>query len=187
MIEFYDDIFSIEEANHVESFLRDPKFSWFLSVGHNHYTTDLTNIKTNSNQCSGESVLLCHTFYLNKLRNSDNYLLSDFILNKFLNFTKLEFKELLRSKANLQLASKETNKLYTTPHIDDFGSHKVLIYYANDCDGNTFIFENHLTSSILQQITPKKGRFLLFDGSLYHAAGFPKLSDYRLNVNFNFK
>jgi hypothetical protein len=185
MIKIFDDILDEKETNHIESFLRDPKFSWFLSSGFNHYTNNESTIKNNSNSFSGETLLLGHTFYLNKLRNSDNYLLSDFVLNRFLDRTKISFTELIRSKANLQPSTKENNLLYTTPHIDNFSAHQVLIYYVNDCDGDTFIFEDHTTGKILKQVSPKKGRFVLFDGSLYHSAGFAKTSDFRLNINFN--
>ena len=187
MIEIYDDLLSVEETDHIESFLRDPKFPWFLSMSDNHYTTDIASIEQDSNAFSKESLLLGHTFYLDGVKNSENYSLSDFIMNRFLNQTNLEFKQLFRSKANLQPNCKESQALYTTPHIDNFGSHKVLIYYVNDCDGDTFIFDNHKTGSVLKQVSPKKGRFLLFDGGFYHAAGLPTHSDFRLNVNFNYE
>jgi hypothetical protein len=185
MIEVFDNILSAEECDHIEQFLRDPKFPWFLSIGHNHCTTSLSDIEKNSNLQSGEALLLTHVFYLDKLKNSDNYLLSDFILNRFLDRSKIQFTELFRSKANLQPASHNAAQVYTTPHIDNTSNHKALIYYANDCDGDTFIFDDHKTGSVLEQISPKKGRFLLFDGNLYHAAGFPDKSDFRINVNFN--
>lgn len=185
MIEVFDNILSPEECDHIEQFLRDPKFPWFLSIGHNHCTTDLDNIEKNSNSQSGEALLFTHVFYLDKLKNSDNYLLSDFILNRFLDRSEFQFTELLRSKANFQPACHTTDKMYTTPHIDSSSNHKVLIYYANDCDGDTFIFDDHQAGSILKQVAPKKGRFLLFDGNLYHAAGFPGASNFRINVNFN--
>jgi hypothetical protein len=187
MVEIFDNLLTNEETNHIESFLRDPKFPWFLSIGHNHFTTDLETITNNSNKFSTESVLLGHTFYLDMQRNSDNHLVSDFILNRFLDRTSISFKSLLRSKANLQLVTKENNLLYTTPHVDNYSPHTVLIYYVNDCDGDTFIFDDHKTGSILKQVSPKKGRFLMFDGKYYHAAGLPKSSNFRLNVNFNYE
>jgi len=181
MIEIYDDLLSQQEKDHVENFLRDPKFPWFLSIGHNHYTTDKNCINTNSNKDSEECVLLTHVFYLDSIKNSDNYLLSDFVLNIFLNKTNFPFRSLIRSKANLQLVSKTTNALHTTPHIDSNNDHKVLIYYVNDCDGDTFVFCNDK----VERISPKKGRFVLFDGNHYHAAGLAKESDFRINLNFN--
>jgi hypothetical protein len=185
MISVYDNLLLEKEKNHIENFLRDPKFAWFLSSAENHYTTNFETIKNNSNLNSQETVLLTHDFYLDSLRNSENFLLSDFILNRFLERTNFPFKSLIRSKANLQLRSMFTDKIYTTPHIDLNIDHTVIIYYANDCDGDTYIFKNHNKEEILEQIEPKKGRFLAFDGNLYHSAGLPKNYEFRLNINYN--
>lgn len=185
MIDIYDELFTEKEQDHIENFLRDPKFPWFLSVVDNHYTTDGKNINDNSNNFSQECVLLTHTFYLDSKKNSDNYTLSDFILNRFLERTNYPFKALYRSKANLQLKSPASKFLYTTPHIDENKEHKVLIYYANNCDGDTYIFADHRTNNISRSVSPKKGRFVMFDGSFYHAAGLARISDFRLNINFN--
>lgn len=184
MIEIFDGLLNKKEQDHIENFLRDPKFPWFLSIGYNHYTTSKTDIDANKNNDSQECVLLTHVFYLDTVKNSDNYKLSDFVLNRFLEQTNIPFQSLLRSKANLQLKSVNTG-LYTTPHKDSNNNHKVLIYYANDADGDTYIFENHKEHRILKQISPVKGRFVLFDGNLYHAAGLCKSVDFRLNLNFN--
>jgi hypothetical protein len=186
MIEVFDNLLTNDESEHIEAFLSDPKFPWFLSVEDNHYTTSKENIIRNSNQFSKEAVLLGHTFYLDTQRNSENYLLSDFILNRFLDRTNIGFQALIRSKANLQMpADTDNTYLYTTPHIDSFDNHKVLIYYANNNDGNTYIFKDHNLGQVQQQIESRKGRFVLFDGDLFHAAGHTKNSAFRLNVNFN--
>lgn len=181
--QIFDDLLDQKETTHIENFLRDPKFPWFLSVGYNHYTVNQQTYNKNFLPLRDEFVLLTHTFYLDTVRNSDNYLLSDFIFDRFLQRSNVEFKSLLRSKANLQI-SKNTDKLHTTPHIDDSKKHKVLIYYANDSDGETFFFDKDL--KIINQVMPKKGRFVMFDGDILHAAGFNKSTEIRINVNFNF-
>lgn len=181
-IEVFDNLLDQKEQDHIENFLRDPKFPWFLSVGVNHYTVDKETYDNNKSDYRDECILLTHTFYLNSSRNSDNYQLSDFILNRFLNRTNINFTNLFRTKANLQLPY-YTDKLHTTPHIDNNNDHKVLIYYANNCDGDTFFLDSQ--HNIINQINPIKGRFILFDGKILHAAGFSK-SQMRINVNFNF-
>lgn len=183
IIETYDDLLDKKETSHIENFLRDPKFPWFLSNGYNHYTVDQNTYNKNSTVNRDEFVLLSHTFYLDSVRNSDNYLLSDFVFNRFLFRTNIGFTKLIRSKSNLQLSHK-TDKLHTTPHIDSSESHKVVIYYANDTDGDTFFFDQNL--NIVKTISPKKGRFIMFDGSVFHAAGFNHHSPFRININFNF-
>lgn len=182
-IQVIDDLLIDKEKDHIENFLRDNKFSWFLSQGYQHYTTDKTTYDKYSTIDRGEFVLLCHVFYLDTFRNSDNYQLSDFIFDRFLQRTQADFTKLYRSKANLQLKCLN-GKLHTTPHTDQHESHKVLIYYANDCDGDTFFFDKDL--KIIDRTSPKKGRFVLFDGDILHAAGFNIKSEMRLNINFNF-
>jgi len=182
-LQIFDDLLDDKETSHIESFLRDPKFPWFLSKGFNHYTVDQLTYNENFSEDRDEFVLLTHTFYLDGSKNSDNYLLSDFIFTRFLERTNVPFKKLIRSKANLQL-SKVTDKIHTTPHTDSNNRHIVAIYYANDADGDTFFFNSNL--EIVNSLTPKKGRFVMFDGSILHAAGFNKNSNMRINVNFNF-
>jgi len=185
MIEIFDELLNDKEKDHIESFLRDPKFPWFLSVGHNHYTTSKRDIETNSNSSSSECVLLTHVFYLESSRNSENYLISDFVLSRFLERSKYPFKSLTRSKANLTLKLPGNVGDYTTPHVDSPTDHMVLIYYVNDSDGDTMIFQDHKKELVLKKINHKKGRFVLFNGSLFHAAGINKVSDVRININFN--
>ena len=179
----FDDLLDDKETSHIENFLRDPKFPWFLSIGYNHYTVDEFTYEKNSIENREELVVLTHVFYLNTFRNSDNYLLSDFVFSRFLERSGVEFTKLFRSKSNLQLKH-STDKLHTTPHVDNTEKHKVVIYYANDSDGDTFFFDKNL--KIVDRVTPKKGRFILFDGDSLHAAGFNSTTDIRLNINFNF-
>ena len=74
--------------------------------------------------------------------------------------------------------------MHTTPHTDRDEDHKVLIYYANDSDGDTFFFDKQL--NIIERVPPKKGRFVIFDGRTLHSAGFNTESEIRLNINYNF-
>lgn len=72
----------------------------------------------------------------------------------------------------------ETKK-YTLPHFDTrFENTKALIYYINDSDGDTVIFNEYQHGQIIDvskktithRITPAKGRAVLFDSNRYHAA-----------------
>jgi hypothetical protein len=182
-VEIFDNLLTDKEKNHVEDFLKDNKFPWYLSAGYNHYTIDKNTYDKNFLPLRGETVLLTHTFYLDTLKNSDNYLLSDFVFDSFLQRSNVPFQTLIRSKGNLQLKY-HGNEIHTTPHIDFSDSHKVLIYYANNSDGDTFFFDKNL--NIIERIPPVKGRFILFDGNILHAAGLNCESDMRININFNF-
>lgn len=75
-----------------------------------------------------------------------------------------------------------------------------LIYYVNDCDGDTVIFDQFLevpsldkdeemlqsnTWTVKERIEPKMGRLVVFDGRYYHASSFTKTQPYRCVINMN--
>ena len=61
--------------------------------------------------------------------------------------------------------------------------HYVCLYYVNDSEGDTIIFDNNKKE--IQRITPKKGRIVFFDGSLEHCSTRPSTRT-RAVLNFNF-
>lgn len=80
-------------------------------------------------------------------------------------------------------------------HVDLNRNHNVMLYYVNDSDGNTIILKekfpfNHNKQTglpggeIIQEITPKKGRAVLFDGLHFHASSVPS-KDLRCVINFD--
>lgn len=99
-------------------------------------------------------------------------------------------------RAFMQLAKKDFVDIHDTFHIDILIPHIVFLYYINDSDGDTIILdkkydnENNFLSgnlndySVLERVTPKKGRAVIFDGYHYHAAGLPKNRN-RAVLNFN--
>jgi hypothetical protein len=87
---------------------------------------------------------------------------------------------------------------HDSPHIDFDMPHLVCLYYVNDTDGDTFIFDKTVSDirpdsddfantefNVVQRITPKKGRAVIFDGTRYHASSVPT-KDVRCIVNINF-
>ena len=87
------------------------------------------------------------------------------------------------------------------PHVDFYQPHQTALYYVNDSDGDTVIFnetfddltveqaakyadENKFT--IKQRISPKKGKMALIDGKYYHASMHPIRASSRIVITFNF-
>lgn len=101
---------------------------------------------------------------------------------------------LIRMKMNLTTRSIHFNEgNYGVPHIDypvgDFSNHIIALYYVNDSDGDTIIFNESESSkelTIKERIAPKKGRMVLFNGDLLHASSNPIKNDLRCVVNINF-
>ena len=83
-----------------------------------------------------------------------------------------------------------TDGTIDSPHIDIIGNVDfiVALYYVCDSDGDTVIYnetEESKTYTIKKSVTPKQGRMVIFDGSLYHAAEQPINSNTRCIVNYN--
>lgn len=105
-----------------------------------------------------------------------------------------------RMRLNMSLPYKESKHDYHLPHIDSLYEHWNGIYYVNDSDGDTFIFEetnetyntddleytktHNFTTKY--RCTPKKGKLLLFNGKYYHSSSFCQKSKYRAVININF-
>ena len=85
--------------------------------------------------------------------------------------------------ARVQLTCPQNTKLkHYAPHTDLRRSHSALIYYVNDSDGSTVLFDEN--KNIIKEVEPKKGRILLFNGAILHAAGIPKNGN-RCVINFD--
>ena len=83
-----------------------------------------------------------------------------------------------------------TDGTIDSPHIDIYSEDDfiVALYYVVDSDGDTVIYnetEESKTYTIKKSVTPKQGRMVIFDGSLYHAAEQPINSNTRCVVNYN--
>ena len=85
-------------------------------------------------------------------------------------------------------------------HIDREQEHISIVYYVNDTDGDTHIYDTDLTTlsgwnyivrdkkfehfTLNKRISPKKGRVVIFNGLLPHHSSYPTLND-RYVINFN--
>jgi hypothetical protein len=105
--------------------------------------------------------------------------------------TGFSFADIINARAFLQMPwnAPEQNKF----HVDLKEPHMVLLYYVNDSDGDTMLSSKRYSgeeqyygvdSEVAERISPKKGRAIFFDGSVYHAASVPK-KNLRCILNFN--
>jgi hypothetical protein len=85
------------------------------------------------------------------------------------------------------------------PHVDYYFPHYTLLYYVNDSDGDTILYNEKVETvnfgkdpeypdrfSILDRVSPKQGRAVLFNGLHYHSSSLPKVSENRIAINVNF-
>lgn len=87
----------------------------------------------------------------------------------------------LKARCFLQLPSLEAK--HNNVHVDMPGPHLVCLYYINDSDGDTLLFDKDY-KTVIQSVTPKKNRAVLFDGSIPHCSSSPTIGK-RCVVNFN--
>ena len=103
------------------------------------------------------------------------------ILNRFCSTANLELDRVIRIRTHIQLPLLNPSPHY--PHIDDECGHWVILYYVNDSDGDTIFFDDNKNE--IKRITPKKGRIVFFDGSIWHSSSSPQ-TIHRAVINFNF-
>lgn len=100
---------------------------------------------------------------------------------------------LVRAKVNMLLKdSSYINGNYHIPHSDYTDASESVIYYVNDSDGDTFIFNEKPNIdlreiSIKTRVSPIKGRLILFNSSYLHASSSPIINRERIVINLVFK
>jgi hypothetical protein len=106
---------------------------------------------------------------------------------------KITMKELYRIR--IALSTSVGKEVQHYPHVDLREPHKVLLYYVNDSDGDTFMFneiynddEKELkTFTLKERVAPEKNKAIIFDGLRYHNSSKPvkNTARYIINMDFN--
>lgn len=81
------------------------------------------------------------------------------------------------------------------PHIDFDLPHYACVYYVNDSDGDTVIYNEKFNGNeakeiesltVKERISPKANRLLLFNGNYYHTGHSPSKHKNRIIINSNY-
>jgi len=186
----FDDFIDLEYQEQIKNTLMGPEqffdehFPWY-------YIDDVTAAYEDGNQGRPG---LAHV-YVNLNDDDSVEVLSDFhelflpLLEKASYVIDLPDAEVIQGRSFLQFPLNLESKEDDTPHIDlDEGDeHTVVLYYVTTSDGDTVIYNETTESDTYterQRVTPKQGRVVIFDGSLYHTAQQSK-KDIRCIVNYN--
>jgi hypothetical protein len=111
------------------------------------------------------------------------------VIKKTCNHINFNLEKISRCVAGIQGVQviRKQNKVCNI-HINQRTPHLVLLYYVNDADGETILFDKTIDDiqdedmmylderhefNVANKITPKQGRILLFDGRTYHSASSP--------------
>jgi hypothetical protein len=165
-----DDFIPVPLQEEIKSTLLGPNFAWFYNLDVT-YDTDAPIGRRNP----GFSYLF----------NQNDSIASVISTLAYTGATTvgIQYKNILQARAFLQLPLSGT---FLTAgidplHVDTQTPHLVVLYYVIDSDGDTLLTDAREISSldiedhtIIARVTPKQGRAVLFDGSLYHTAEQPK-------------
>lgn len=174
-------------------FLRD-EFQWFYNDSTSRIIPGNKSAIVDAN--TRESIQFTHKLY------EDGRFQSEFVEYVQKIMKALEEKEgivcttLIRAKCNLLPQDRgATVDQYHPPHIDSKDANDytyTLIYYVNDSDGDTFLFnekygDDFENVTIAHRQTPKEGCALLFKSTSYHASSSPINTSSRVVINIVFE
>lgn len=172
-MKIFDDVVGEENSSKVENFLLSQDFPWFLIKKSSGKTKEIKGFS--------DTVQFEHHFIQDsKIHSNAIHPLMEILdWNNILKKTQIS-PAILRMKSNLLLKTKSTPN---TPHIDFTHPHTVLLYYVNDSSGSTVFYDDNL--NIIDEVNPKKGRIVVFNGNVYHSSTPPQVNDFRCVINFN--
>ena len=106
--------------------------------------------------------------------------------------TNFDNLKILQGRSFLQFPLNLKDRTPDTPHIDlEDQEHIVALYYVCDSDGDTIIYNERedkgleaASYTIKEKVTPKQGRMVIFDGTLFHTAEQPQ-NNMRCVVNYD--
>ena len=194
MINVYDNFVSPDYLEQLQNVVRSPYQAWYYQdniVGNFWGSEDLGKHGFNC-----WVVQYPNTFI-------DSYV-AGLLTNLLMEMKKVTTCEnILRSRLDMTLYKDGDTKCY--PHIDDNNPHIATIFYFNDSDGNTVIYnekydgeDGQYSSKVIQQkgiadkltiqqeIEPRANRLLVFDGSYIHTGHVPSKHNSRVILNSNF-
>lgn len=185
-IKVYDDLVPEDFQNFfVKFFMQNTSVSWNFVNNLTRNDSDFSNPGLSALISSGDNVLI-----------SEAYFFLQYLIQILKQKTVLENSELLMTRAFLQLPNGMPSVI-AEPHTDTNKEHVVVIYYVCDSDGDTHLINktnkeitqndiNNEKYEVIKKVSPKKGRLLVFDGSIYHASSSPQYKP-RCVINFNIK
>lgn len=189
MLEVIDNFVSPEYADSLERMCKE-EIAWHLDehlYGPNYYEIE----KQGSNYKPGRYGF--YHFALDQLGNRTIF--ADKILPLVYSLEEkagIKVNDVYRIR--LALTTSMDSEVLHGSHIDMEHPHKVLLYYVNDSDGDTVMYNEFYTKenggdvdlTFKEKISPKKNRAVIFDGLRYHNSIKPIQQKTRFIININF-
>jgi len=192
----FDNVLTLEEANETKNAIINSDFPFYIGDGGLTYgsgtVAPFMYEKHEHDPNVKDHLQFVHSVinWVNEtdksVVNSDADKLCANLLNKLMKHIGEDSYKIYRIKINLSPQHKRPEGTYDVPHTDIEKEHMVVIYYVDDSDGPTYLFEDD-GRTIIKKVEPKKGRFLMFDGSIKHAGSHPIDNTFRTVINYNIK
>lgn len=178
---------SLNHQNTLENYVCNSNFKWSYYEG--------TILKTDiqyTNSCVIEKGLNPPQFsHFVNINHNSNIIFVRPILDSLSTFFN---KNLQIMKCKFNLLTQKKDSLHHYPHSDlDYfdGNVYTALYYINDSDGETYLFNEFAPKidnnvSIHKKVVPEKGKILIFDSRRFHASSSPQNCEVRLVLNIVF-
>lgn len=181
-----DDVVSKEYQDQLEDLMTSLAFPWFYNKWVDKYPTRYFSVDCDESKIAN-SFQLSHVFFDNGAA-MPTYNSVEPLVNAVIEKANISFCRVLRVKANLTTAHDFPQESYQVPHVDTSPPCRTFVYYVNDSDGDTVLFNEKVGDdisefTISETCAPKKGRVFGFDGARYHAGRFPNKSKTRIVIN----
>ena len=169
-----------------EVLCRDNTFPWFYQEQTSFYNGTAEVLQLDAYE---EHPYFAHTIVTDNRIKSNAY---EIVFDKFSNWMVKnvdgDFGELIRVRAAKTMKNRVPP---TQPHVDAPFGHWVMIYYCDNSDGPTTIYkerygENPENVRPKQYIDPEKGKYVIFDGRMYHSGNAPRKHSSRTILNINY-
>ena len=173
MYKIVNDAVSKSYQDLIEEVLTSEEFRW-------SYQPKITDNDNLNDTNSGFGVTLLRDNYKSEYAG----LLYPVLLEAFDKYQKdVIIKNVFRIRAGMFV--KNQTQGANMPHVDWDFEHMTMLYYVNDSDGPTNIFD-YKGEKLIQEIEPKKGRGVIMTGDTYHSSSSPRNHINRIVVNYNF-
>jgi hypothetical protein len=166
--------------------------AWYWNDGTTYKTDDGVVFDSKTK----DSSQLTHTIYHNNATHTEYYhYFTEMVRHLEPHIGKI--KRVIRIKANLMVKdSSYPDGFYNGAHIDYSGDNLLsFVYYVNDSDGDTVIFDEHLDGNPhnltelteVDRQTPKAGTGIVFNSQRVHTSSTPRFTDRRVVINYVFE
>lgn len=191
-IQIIDNLLPESYATELSNLFTDQNFPWYYTPN-TSYIDEISNNKFIENDSSlKDTDAFIHGFMIQGRKTSPYFESVRPVLYFLEQKTGISITTLLRIRGVMVHKNSGFGNYINIPHVDLSYPHNTLIYYVNDSDGDTVIFNEKYTGepdynkkTIRQTVSPKRNRAVLFNGLQYHTGSVPK-NDHRFLINFNF-